>query len=72
MKTEFNTREFEFSHGRAPKGRGGWGFFPLEVSGDTSLVEGEVVFVMGSMTYTEAKKAIKAQHPEVTYWAVAP
>jgi hypothetical protein len=44
---EFSTREFEFSHGALPRGRGSWAF---EVFG------GKPVFFPSS-TYAEAKRA---------------
>jgi hypothetical protein len=50
MKIEFNTVEFEFSHGRKPKGRGSWAF-----SG-TRNPRIEDVFFSPSMTYSEAKR----------------
>jgi hypothetical protein len=48
---EFNTRQFEFSHGRAPKGRGSWAFAVRDLGG-------EPIFTP-SMTYAEAKMWIK-------------
>jgi hypothetical protein len=76
MSAQFYTREFEMSHGRSPKGRGSWGFIPVymhqgvEISPE--IKENTAVFVIGSMTLTESKKAIKAMYPEVAGWEVAP
>lgn len=48
MRARFETAEFEFSHGRTPRGRGSWAF---QVAGE----EGEF-FTPGGMTYTEGKR----------------
>jgi hypothetical protein len=48
VRTEFDTREFEASHWKAPKGRGYWGF-------RNSRTNEEVWF---NGTLTEAKKAL--------------
>lgn len=49
-KFEFNTVEFEFSHGRKPKGRGSWAF------SEKRNASAENMHFSPSMTYTEAKK----------------
>jgi hypothetical protein len=50
MTIEFNTSVFEFAHGRAPRGRGSWAFFP-----DRRCRIEDAVF-SPSMTYAEAKR----------------
>ena len=50
-KVEFNTREYEFSHGRTPRGRGSWAFFF-----DRSMPVDQAFWTPGSTTYAEAKK----------------
>ena len=52
---EFSTRQFQFSHGRVPKGRGSWAFSIRE------LDNGRRQFFSPSMTYGEAKAWIKNQ-----------
>ena len=49
MKIEFSTREYEFSHGKMPKGWGYWGF----------TFEGHEFWATG--TYAEAKKACRQE-----------
>lgn len=49
MAVEFNTREYEFSHGRKPRGRGAWAF-AFRRDPDMS----EIIWVNGA--YAEAKK----------------
>ncbi len=44
----FSNSHYERSHGKAPKGRGSWGF----------EVNGEVEFVWGNSTLSQAKKQI--------------
>lgn len=50
FSTEFYTTTYERSHGKKPKGRGGWAFIVMD--GDR---EHETVFVPGSMPLTDAK-----------------
>lgn len=62
MRVDFATTEFEFSHGRQPRGFGSWAF-SLERNPDVSSpagpAEGGVIWTH-SCSYTEAKKAAKA------------
>jgi hypothetical protein len=51
IKIEFTTSEFEFSHGRKPKGRGSWAF-------EAPTWEGPKFYP--SSTYAEARKAVIA------------
>lgn len=53
---EFSTNAYVRSHGREPRGRGCWAFFP---AGKTDIAD--AVFVAGQNTLTEAKK-IAANH----------
>jgi hypothetical protein len=52
----FSTDEFEFSHGKKPKGRGTWCFGAS--ASDTE------VFAPYNLTLGEAKKWFKSQYPE--------
>lgn len=56
MTIEFNTSEFQFSHGHTPKGRGSWVF----------KINDEMFWARDpqgcmSMTYGEAKKLARAR-----------
>jgi uncharacterized protein DUF2786 len=51
MRIEFETCDFEFAHGRAPKGRGSWVFSVWRYPGYDRCIS-----VPGSTTYTEAKR----------------
>jgi hypothetical protein len=68
---EFITTEFEFSHGKKPRGLGYWYFKPADNAwpGD-SMPTGGFFWHFG--TYAEAKKAVSAAWPAVTYWKVLP
>jgi hypothetical protein len=54
MQFEFNTRQFQFSHGRQPKGFGSWAF---EVEGS----KWGILFTPHSMSFADAKKWIKGE-----------
>jgi len=51
---QVSTTEFEFSHGRKPRGRGHWAFY----FGFRGIVGGTVepAFAPGEMTFTQAKR----------------
>jgi hypothetical protein len=46
MRVEFNTTQFQFSHGKMPRGVGQWAF----------EIKGQVVFAPGSQSFASAKK----------------
>lgn len=52
MRIEFKTRDYEWTHGHAPRGRGYWGF----------ELDGHEFWAYG--TLTEAKKACRAEITE--------
>ena len=66
MKVFFDTREFERSHGKKPRGTGCWAFMP-ENSGNPE----DWVFAP-SMSFTAAKAFAKDQRPDVQDWSVGP
>ena len=49
MTITFSTREYEFSHGRKPRGRGGWAF----TFDDSEKI---IWTIPSSMTYADARK----------------
>jgi len=67
---KFTNRYYENSHGKSPRGYGQWGFVELRDEYDW-ISDETVVFVEGSMTLTEAKRAVRLLRPEVKWWAVA-
>lgn len=56
MAIDFNTRDYELSHGKSPRGRGSWAFFF-----DRSMQVGTAFWTPGSTTYAEAKKLARAE-----------
>lgn len=51
MMIEFSTREYQFSHGHMPRGRGSWAFF----FNNEQAIE-QAFWTPGSTTFGEAKK----------------
>jgi hypothetical protein len=70
MSKEFDTKNYQWSHGNSPRGVGSWAFIPVEVVGETAISEDEMVWIHQS-TYGEAKKQAVKMYPEVTVWEVA-
>jgi hypothetical protein len=56
VTVRFNTTEFEFSHGRRPRGFSYWGFF----FGDAKRTE-NVWFVPNVCNFADAKKAAREE-----------
>lgn len=56
MTVHFDTTTFQFSHGKAPRGTGSWGFAPSRNRGDFHL--DQVVFFQG--TYAQCKAQARA------------
>lgn len=56
MRIEFNDTQYQFSHGRTPRGRGSWAF---EIRG----LDG--IHFSPSMTYGEAKRWMREQAKQV-------
>ena len=54
MAIEFNTREYVFSHGKTPRGRGSWAFFP-----SNAFVLDEAMWAPSSITYADAKRWVR-------------
>ncbi len=52
-RPEFNTNQYVWAHGKAPRGRGSWAF-QASSTYRAADVYGEVVWVQG--TYAEAKR----------------
>lgn len=71
MATMTTTRAYERSHGRKPRGEGGWGFqrSTTEVAFDGDRY-GDVHFFFG--TYTEARKAAVEAMSDAAVVAVMP
>ena len=60
MKTRFDTTQYQFSHGRKPRGRGRWAFG----------VNGAAIWKRGLLS--EAKKSVAAEFPQAGKVEVLP
>lgn len=76
---KFDTSEYINSHGKPPRGRGGWAFSPTDGGGslpqDRGLsvdrgYDGDIVWASGSKTLNDAKREVAAAYPEVNMWTV--
>lgn len=54
--TDIETREYELTYGKTPRGRGSWAFF---FDGDEDALK--AFFTPGSTTYKEARKLAIAE-----------
>ncbi len=62
MKIEFSTLEFERSHGKLPRGRGGWAFSEKRSALAALPPDGqEIIWTGCNLTLAEAKKEVKAK-----------
>jgi hypothetical protein len=64
----FNTTQYEFAHGKRPRGHGYWAFVPADYVWPKEMPDGAVEFVYGN--YGEAKKELAGKYPEITDWTV--
>jgi|SRR5580765_4827938 len=60
-KVYFHTAGYEFSHGRAPRGRGPWGGSWAFWFSRNAWAHGEMAWFTPSVTYAEAKKLAAAE-----------
>lgn len=56
-----DTSDYVRSHGREPRGRGTWGFYIGNTSGDASLYWAKTAACITSMTYSEARRLAKLE-----------
>jgi hypothetical protein len=59
MRVEFNTTEYQFSHGKQPRGRGSWAFFFGPPSDPENF--NNVFWTPGNTTYSEAKRMAREE-----------
>lgn len=71
MRAEFITTDYQFSHGKKPRGVGTWAFVPADHAwpGNTMPHDG-IAWAWGS--YSDAKRDVMREWPQVTYWKVLP
>ena len=64
----FNTTEYEFAHGKKPRGFGFWAFIPADSVWPKEMPYDAIAWEHG--TYAEAKKEVSKKYPEIDYWKV--
>lgn len=67
---EFITTEYQFSHGKKPRGFGHWAFIPADSYWPKEIPSDGIAWAHG--TYTDAKREVARNYPEVHYWKVLP
>lgn len=72
MSREFITTEYEFSHGKKPRGTGSWAFVPANYAWpdgpNEPMPSDGIAWVWG--TYSDAKREVAKRWPSVTFWKV--
>lgn len=71
MNTEWLTTDYEFAHGRKPRGTATWAFVPGDYAwpGSTMPADG-IAWAWGS--YADAKREVAKAWPAVRFWKVLP
>ena len=69
MSAEFITTEYEWAHGKKPRGIGSWAFVPSEyIWRSTTMPADAVAWAWG--TYTDAKREVARKYPTIERWVV--
>ena len=66
MTALFNTKEYEFAHGKKPRGTAVWAFVPADYCWGENMPHGAVEFVWGG--YADAKREVARKYPEIDTW----
>jgi len=68
MSREWDTTEYEWSHGRKPRGTGSWAFVPADSIWPGEMPADAIAWAWG--TYGDAKREVAKRHPEIDRWKV--
>lgn len=70
MSKYFDTTQYEFSHGKKPRGVGSWAFTPADAIWPNveTMPPDAIAWAWGS--YSEAKQEVSKKWPEVDTWKV--
>ena len=71
MRT-FDTTQYVWAHGKAPRGYGVWSFIYGDNSGPNEWWLRHHRVDMFGMTYGDAKKEIARTHPSIKEWQLLP
>lgn len=70
MTREYDTTEYEYRHGRKPRGTCTWAFIPADSIWPGKMPADAIAWAWGS--YADAKREVAKRHPEITDWKVLP
>lgn len=69
MGASFTTTDYQFAHGKKPRGTGNWAFVPADyVWPDGLMPEDAIAWYYG--LYSDAKRSVSREWPAVTTWTV--
>lgn len=70
MSREFITTEYEWAHGKKPRGTGNWAFVPADYiwPNKNTIPFDAIAWAWGS--YSDAKREVTKRWPSVTVWKV--
>lgn len=68
MAREYDTTEYENSHGRKPRGIGSWAFVPADYIWHGEMPADAIAWAWG--TYGDAKREVAKAYPAITRWTV--
>jgi hypothetical protein len=68
MSPEFNTTEYEFSHGKKPRGTGNWAFIPADSYWGSVIPEDGIEWLWGG--YSDCKRELAFKYPAIEVWKV--
>ncbi len=66
----WNTSEYEQRHGRKPRGAKIWAFIPTDAIWPGEIPYDGIAWIWGS--YSDAKRQVSREYPEVAAWTVLP
>ena len=68
MSREYDTTEYEMSHGRKPRGTGNWAFVPSDYVWRGEMPADAIAWTWG--TYADGKREVATKYPEIGRWTV--
>lgn len=70
MSADFTISEYEWAHGRKPRGFGQWAFTPADGIYPGECPEDGIAWQFGM--FSEAKRDVAKRFPSVGFWRVLP
>lgn len=72
MAAEFDTHQYEFAHGRKPRGTGSWAFAPADYDYREIEAVPDDGIAWGWGLFSDAKREVALRFPSVPAWTVLP